>query len=90
MPRLAFGIGSLMQWNEDHTRPLLSGSSREVRQAVAAGFRHLYTGGLYTKKDSAARALEESDLEREDLFVRMKLHLRCSRRHRQRGHRRRS
>lgn len=73
LPRLSFGLGSLMKWAPNHTHPLPTDSSHEIRQALAAGFRHFNTGDLYTNNASAAAALRESGLKREDVFLSLKV-----------------
>jgi len=73
VPRLAFGLGSLMKWAPNHAYPLPTDSSKEVRQAIAAGFRHFNTGDLYTNNPSAAEVLKSSGLKREELFFSVKL-----------------
>lgn len=73
VPRLAFGLGSLMKWAPNHAYPLPTDSSKEVRQAIEAGFRHFNTGDLYTNNASAAEALRSSGLKREELFLSLKL-----------------
>ena len=73
LPRLSFGLGSLMKWAPDHAYPLPTDSTLEVRQALAAGFRHFNTGDLYTNNASAAAALRESGLKREEIFLSLKL-----------------
>lgn len=73
VPRLAFGLGSLMKWAPNHAYPLPTDSSVEVRQAIEAGFRHFNTGDLYTNNASAAEALRSSGLKRDDIFMSLKL-----------------
>ena len=73
LPRLSFGLGSLMKWAPDHAYPLPTDSTLEIRQAIAAGFRHFNTGDLYTNNASAAAALRESGLKREEVFLSLKL-----------------
>jgi diketogulonate reductase-like aldo/keto reductase len=73
LPRLSFGLGSLMKWAPNHAYPLPTDSSLEVRQALAAGFRHFNTGDLYTNNASAAAALRESGLKREEVFLSLKV-----------------
>ena len=73
LPRLSFGLGSLMKWAPNHAYPLPTDSSLEVRQAIAAGFRHFNTGDLYTNNASAAQALRDSGLKREEVFLSLKL-----------------
>lgn len=62
-----------MKWAPNHAYPLPTDSTLEVRQAIAAGFRHFNTGDLYTNNASAAEALRESGLKREELFLSLKL-----------------
>jgi diketogulonate reductase-like aldo/keto reductase len=73
IPRLAFGLGSLMKWAPNHAYPLPTDSSKEVSQALSAGFRHFNTGDLYTNNESAARAIRHSGIQRQDLFFSLKL-----------------
>ena len=73
VPRLAFGLGSLMKWAPNHAYPLPTDSSKEVRQAIAAGFRHFNTGDLYTNNESAAEVLRSSGLQRHEIFLSLKL-----------------
>lgn len=73
VPRLAFGLGSLMKWAPNHAHPLPTDSSVEVRQALAAGFRHFNTGDLYTNNASAAEVFRTSGLKREELFFSVKI-----------------
>ena len=73
LPRLSFGLGSLMKWAPGHAYPLPTDSTLEIRQAIAAGFRHFNTGDLYTNNASAAAALRESGLKREEVFLSLKL-----------------
>lgn len=70
---MAFGLGSLMKWAPNHAYPLPTDSSKEVRQALAAGFRHVNTGDIYTNNQSAADVLRSSGLKREELFFSLKL-----------------
>lgn len=73
LPRLSFGLGSLMKWAPNHAHPLPTDSTLEVRQALAAGFRHFNTGDLYTNNASAAAALRGSGLKREEVFLSLKI-----------------
>lgn len=73
VPRIAFGLGSLMKWAPNHAYPLPTDSSTEVHNAIAAGFRHFNTGDLYTNNPSAAEVLKSSGLQREDVFFSLKL-----------------
>ena len=73
LPRLSFGLGSLMKWAPNHAYPLPTDSTLEVRQALAAGFRHFNTGDRYTNNASAAAALRESGLKREEVFLALKV-----------------
>jgi diketogulonate reductase-like aldo/keto reductase len=73
LPRLSFGLGSLMKWAPNHVYPIPTDSSVEVRQAIEAGFRHFNTGDLYTNNASAAQALRESGLRRDEIFLSLKL-----------------
>lgn len=62
-----------MKWAPNHAYPLPTDSTLEVRQALAAGFRHFNTGDLYTNNASAAAALRESGLKREEVFLSLKV-----------------
>jgi diketogulonate reductase-like aldo/keto reductase len=73
IPRLAFGLGSLMRWAPDHGYPLPTDSSKEVSQALKAGFRHINTGDIYTNNESAAESIKASEIPRKDLFFSLKL-----------------
>lgn len=73
VPRLSFGLGSLMKWAPNHAYPLPTDSSVEVRQAIEAGFRHFNTGDLYTNNASAAQAIRASGLRRSEIYLSLKL-----------------
>lgn len=73
IPRLCFGLGSLMKWAPGHTHPLPTDSSAEVEAALAAGFRHFDCGDLYTNTRSAVEAIAKSLLARSDIFISFKL-----------------
>lgn len=73
VPRLCFGLGSLMKWAPGHTHPIPTDSSAEVKAALAAGFRHFDCGDLYTNMPSAAKAIREAELPRKDIFISLKL-----------------
>ncbi|KAF2767996.1 Aldo/keto reductase [Teratosphaeria nubilosa] len=73
VPRLAFGLGSLMKWAPNHAHPLPTDCSTEIHQAIAAGFRHFNVGDLYTTNESAAAVLRSSGLRREEVFISLKL-----------------
>jgi diketogulonate reductase-like aldo/keto reductase len=73
VPRLSFGLGSLMKWAPDHAYPLPTDSSIEVLQAIDAGFRHFSTGDLYTNNDSCADALRRHKLKRSEIVLSLKL-----------------
>ncbi|CAN9282795.1 unnamed protein product [Alternaria alternata] len=73
VPRFAFGLGSLMQWAPNHAYPLPTDSSKEVSQALKAGFRHINTGDIYTNNESAAESIKASGIARKDLFFSLKL-----------------
>lgn len=73
IPRLAFGIGSLMKWAPNHSHPLPTDSSAEIFAALAAGFRHLNTSDLYTNNDSLGEALRRSKVPRSQIVVSLKL-----------------
>lgn len=73
VPRLAFGLGSLMDWAPNHAYPLPTDSSKEVMQALKHGFRHINTGDLYTNNESAAASIKASGIARKDLFFSLKL-----------------
>ena len=62
-----------MKWAPNHAYPLPTDSSNEVRQAIAAGFRHFNTGDLYTNNASAAEALRASGLKRDEICLSLKL-----------------
>lgn len=73
VPRLCFGLGSLMHWAPGHTHPIPTDSSAEVTAALVAGFRHLDCGDLYTNTPSTAQALRAAGVPRAELFVSLKL-----------------
>lgn len=73
VPRLAFGMGSLMKWAPDHSHPLPTDSYKEITAALKAGFRLFNTGDLYSNNESAARAFRDSGLDRKELFLSLKL-----------------
>ncbi|CAK3813859.1 Aldo keto reductase [Lecanosticta acicola] len=73
IPRLAFGLGSFMRWAPNHSHPLPTDSSKEVRQALDAGFRHINTGDLYTNNESAAKIFKTSGIPRNELVFSLKL-----------------
>ncbi|KAF2650000.1 Aldo/keto reductase [Lophiostoma macrostomum CBS 122681] len=73
IPRLAFGLGSLMKWAPNHAYPLPTDSSKEVAQALKAGFGHINTGDIYTNNESAAESIKASGIARKDLFFSLKL-----------------
>lgn len=73
VPRLCFGLGSLMKWAPGHTHPIPTDSSAEVQAAIEAGFRHFDCGDLYTNTPSTAQALKEAKTPRKDLFISLKL-----------------
>lgn len=73
VPRLSFGLGSLMKWAPNHAFPLPTDCTKEVRQAISAGFRHFNTGDLYTTNPSAAEVVRSSGLKREEIFFSLKL-----------------
>lgn len=73
IPRLSFGLGSLMSWAPGHSHPLPTDSSVEVQQAIDAGFRHFNTGDLYTNNDSLAKVLRRSNLKRSEIFLSLKI-----------------
>ncbi|OAL42837.1 Aldo/keto reductase [Pyrenochaeta sp. DS3sAY3a] len=73
IPRLAFGLGSLMKWAPNHAYPLPTDSSKEVSYALKAGFRHINTGDLYTNNESAAESIKASGIARKDLFFSLKI-----------------
>lgn len=62
-----------MKWAPNHAYPLPTDSTLEVRQAIAAGFRHFNTGDLYTNNESAAAALRDSGLKREEVVLSLKV-----------------
>lgn len=73
IPRLCFGLGSLMKWAPGHTHPIPTDSSAEVKAATEAGFRHFDCGDLYTNTPSTAQALQEVKIPRKDLVISLKL-----------------
>ncbi|KAJ4385980.1 hypothetical protein N0V93_008871 [Gnomoniopsis smithogilvyi] len=73
VPRLCFGLGSLMKWAPGHTHPIPTDSSAEVKAAIDAGFRHFDCGDLYTNTPSTALALRDAKIPRKDLFISLKL-----------------
>lgn len=73
IPRLCFGLGSLMKWAPGHTHPVPTDSSAEVKAALEAGFRHFDCGDLYTNMPSAAEAIRKASLPRKDIFISLKL-----------------
>lgn len=73
IPRLAFGLGTLMTWAPSHTHPLPTNSLPEIRAALAAGIRHFDCGDLYTNMGSMATALRQANLPRADLCISLKL-----------------
>ncbi|KAJ0351129.1 hypothetical protein COL154_004483 [Colletotrichum chrysophilum] len=73
VPRLCFGVGTLMKWAPGHTHPLPTDSSVEIQQAIYAGFRHFNTGDIYTNNDSFAKVLRHSNLKRSEIFLSLKI-----------------
>ncbi|KAK1705792.1 NADP-dependent oxidoreductase domain-containing protein [Colletotrichum acutatum] len=73
IPRLCFGVGTLMKWAPGHTHPLPTDSSVEIQQAIDAGFRHFNTGDIYTNNDSLAEVLRRSNLKRAEIFLSLKI-----------------
>ncbi|KAF4840320.1 NADPH-dependent conjugated polyketone reductase C1 [Colletotrichum siamense] len=73
IPRLCFGVGTLMKWAPGHTHPLPTDSSVELQQAIDAGFRHFNTGDIYTNNDSFARVLRRNNLKRSEIFLSLKI-----------------
>ncbi|KAI8302143.1 NAD/NADP-dependent indole-3-acetaldehyde reductase [Colletotrichum sp. SAR11_59] len=73
IPRLCFGVGTLMKWAPGHTHPLPTDSSVEIQQAIDAGFRHFNTGDIYTNNDSFAKVLRRSNLKRSEIFLSLKI-----------------
>ncbi|KAI8300733.1 hypothetical protein K4K59_001390 [Colletotrichum sp. SAR11_240] len=73
IPRLCFGVGTLMKWAPGHTHPLPTDSSVEIQQAIDAGFRHFNTGDIYTNNDSFAKVLRHSNLKRSEIFLSLKI-----------------
>ncbi|KAK0378184.1 hypothetical protein CLIM01_04429 [Colletotrichum limetticola] len=73
IPRLCFGVGTLMKWAPGHTHPLPTDSSVEIQQAIDAGFRHFNTGDIYTNNDSFAEVLRRSNLKRSEIFLSLKI-----------------
>jgi diketogulonate reductase-like aldo/keto reductase len=62
-----------MKWAPNHAHPLPTDSTKEVQQALAAGFRHFNTGDLYTNNPSAADAIKSSGCKRDEIFFSLKL-----------------
>ncbi|EQB54556.1 cytochrome P450 [Colletotrichum gloeosporioides Cg-14] len=73
IPRLCFGVGTLMRWAPGHTHPLPTDSSVEIQQAIDAGFRHFNTGDIYTNNDSFAKVLRRSNLKRSEIVLSLKI-----------------
>ncbi|PSR78085.1 NADP-dependent oxidoreductase domain-containing protein [Coniella lustricola] len=73
LPRLCFGLGSLMAWAPGHTHPLPTDSYAQVAAALAAGFRHFDCGDLYTNLPSAIRAIRDAGVPRDQLCLSLKL-----------------
>jgi len=46
---------------------------RAVREAIEAGYRHIDTAAIYKNEGSVGKAIRESGIKREDLFVTSKL-----------------
>jgi 2,5-diketo-D-gluconate reductase A len=69
MPLLGFGV-----WQVTDGRECV----RAVRWALEAGYRHLDTAQAYGNEQSVGRALRESGLAREDVYLTTKFHPRQS------------
>lgn len=85
LPRLCFGLGSLMQWAPGHTHPIPTDSYAQVAAALAAGFRHFDCGDLYTNLPSAIKAIRDAGIPREELYISLKLNTYCVMKPAQRG-----
>lgn len=48
-----------------------------VRRALAAGYRHIDTAAIYRNEESVGRAIKDSGIPREELFVTTKLWNKC-------------
>jgi diketogulonate reductase-like aldo/keto reductase len=81
MPELT--IGSELRMNDGHTIPLFGygtyqvpngGSCRSaVAHALKLGYRHIDTAALYGNEEDVGRAVRESGIAREEIFVTTKL-----------------
>jgi len=60
LPAIAFGSGSVNKGKDIH---------EYIKQALEAGFSHLDTAQYYRNETSVGRAIRESGLPREDLYV---------------------
>jgi 2,5-diketo-D-gluconate reductase A len=59
------GLGTYALWGDEGVR--------SVRVALDAGYRHIDTATMYGNEAEIGRALEESDVAREDVFITTKL-----------------
>ncbi|SEV87016.1 aldo/keto reductase [Natrinema salifodinae] len=62
----ALGLGTARMTGED--------CRRAVETALALGYRHVDTARLYDNEEAVGRALTESEIDREDVFVVTKVH----------------
>ncbi len=67
MPMLGFGVFQIEAGEA---------CERAVHDALEAGYRHIDTAAVYGNEQSVGKALEESDLPREDVFVTTKVFIR--------------
>ena len=59
------GLGTYALWGDEGVR--------SVRVALEAGYRHIDTATMYGNEGEIGRALDDSDLAREDVFITTKL-----------------
>lgn len=64
IPVLGFGTWQAQDGEEAY---------QAVREALAAGYRHIDTAAVYKNEESVGRAIKDSGLEREELFITTKL-----------------
>jgi len=64
MPRFGLGV---------YQTPIGAPTENAVKWALAAGYRHVDTARLYKNEVSVGKAIRESDVAREDVFVTTKL-----------------
>src|SRR3978361_608495 len=65
MPMLGLGV-----WQVDNNRDAVNA----VRWALEAGYRHIDTAQAYENEESVGRALRDSGIPREDLFITTKFY----------------